>query len=37
MRKIAAIATIISLTLGISACDQNTSKNQTQQTTKVYL
>ncbi len=34
MRKIAAIATIVSLTLGISACEQNTSKNQTQQTTK---
>ncbi|WP_297486137.1 efflux RND transporter periplasmic adaptor subunit [uncultured Photobacterium sp.] len=34
MRKIAAIATIISLTLGISACDQNTSKDHTQQAAK---
>ncbi len=33
MRKIAAIATIVSLTLGISACDQSSSKNPTQQAT----
>ncbi|CEO37742.1 efflux RND transporter periplasmic adaptor subunit [Photobacterium kishitanii] len=34
MRKIAAIATIVSLTLGISACDQSSSKNPTQQAAK---
>lgn len=34
MRKIAAIATIVSLTLGISACDQSESKKPTQQAAK---
>lgn len=34
MRKIAAIATIVSLALGISACDQSASKKPTQQAAK---
>ncbi|SMY18417.1 efflux RND transporter periplasmic adaptor subunit [Photobacterium aquimaris] len=34
MRKIAVIATIVSLTLGISACDQSESKKPTQQAAK---